>query len=134
MIRRLGPGDGEALRELDRRFKEHVASPDAAEEFLADPTHVVLLAGEHDGFLLAYVLDRIDGRIGVFLYEIGVAQHARRRGLGRALVEEAKRIGRAAGAFELYVLTEPDNAAANGLYAATGATPETSVMWTWTVD
>ena len=133
MIRRLGPGDGETLRELDRRFKEHVVTPEAAEAFLAEPRHVVLLAGGRDGFLLAYVLDRIDGRTAVFLYEVGVASDARRTGLGRALVEEAMRIGREAGAFEMYVLTEPENDAANGLYAATGAESETSVMWTWTL-
>jgi ribosomal protein S18 acetylase RimI-like enzyme len=79
------------------------------------------------------VLDRIDGRTAVFLYEVGVASDARRRGLGWALVEEATRIGREDGAFEMYVLTEPENAAANGLYAATGAESDTSVMWTRTL-
>jgi ribosomal protein S18 acetylase RimI-like enzyme len=131
VIRRLGPGDQATLQELDRRFNEHVASPAAAEAFLADPRHVVLVAGELDGFLLAYVLARIDGRTGVFLYEIDVAEPSRRRGLGRALVDEAKRIGREGGAFEMYVLTEPDNAAANALYAATGATGQADVMWVW---
>ena len=56
-------------------------------------------------FCSAYVLPRIDGRTAVFLYELEVAERARRRGLGRALVEEAKRIGREAGAFEMYVLS-----------------------------
>jgi ribosomal protein S18 acetylase RimI-like enzyme len=71
----------------------------------------------------------------MFVYEIGVARESRRRGLGRALIEETKRIAQEAGAFEMYVLTEPDNATANPFYAATGATaPETSVMWTWTLD
>jgi ribosomal protein S18 acetylase RimI-like enzyme len=101
VIRRLGPGDGESLRELDRRFEKRVPSPEAAEAFLADSRHVVLVAGEYDGFLLAYVLDRIDGRRGVFIYDVDVEEHARRRGLGRALVEDAKRIGREAGAFEM---------------------------------
>ncbi len=131
MIRRLRSGDGEDLQELCRRFKEHVPSLEAAEEFLTNNRHVVLVAGELDGFLLAYIMARIDGRTGVFLYELGVAEHARRRGLGRALVEEAKQLGRAVGAFELYVLTEPENAAANALYAATGAFDQPAVMWTW---
>jgi len=104
-----------------------------AEDFLADPGHVVLVAGEHEGFLLAYVMPRIDGRTAVFLYEVGVAEQSQRRGLGRALVEEAKAIARDTGAFEMYVLTEPDNRPANALYAATGATAQDAcVMWTWT--
>jgi ribosomal protein S18 acetylase RimI-like enzyme len=131
VIRRLGPGDEETLRELDRRFKEHVASPQAAAVFLCDQRHVALVAGGLDGFLLAYVLPRIDGRTGVFLYELEVAEHARRRGVGRALVHEARRIGHEAGAFEMYVLTEPDNDAANLFYESTGANSETAVMWSW---
>ena len=62
MIRRLGSGDEEPLRELSRRFKQHVPAPEAAEAFLADPRHVVLVAGGLDSFLLGYVLARIDGR------------------------------------------------------------------------
>jgi ribosomal protein S18 acetylase RimI-like enzyme len=124
VIRRLGPGDGEELLELDRRFKELVPSGEAAEAFIADPRHLVLVAGELDGFLLAYVVARIDGRAAVFLYDVGVAERARRRVLARALVEGAKRIGREEGAFEMYVLTEPDNTAANRLYEATGAVSE----------
>jgi ribosomal protein S18 acetylase RimI-like enzyme len=135
VIRRLGPGDEEELRELNGRFKERIPTLEEAEIFLADPRHVILAADELDGFLLAYVLARIDGRVGMFLYEIGVAGGSRRRGLGRALIEEAKRIAQEAGAFEMYVLTEPGNDTANAFYAATGATaPATSVMWTWTLD
>jgi hypothetical protein len=44
MVRRLGPGDEKTLRELDRRFKEHVASTEAAAAFLRDGRHVVLVA------------------------------------------------------------------------------------------
>jgi ribosomal protein S18 acetylase RimI-like enzyme len=93
--------------------------------------HVVLVAGELEGFLLAYVLPRLDGRLGVFLYELEVAEPVRRRGIGSSLVEEAKRVSREAGAFERYVLTEPDNRAANRLYESTGARDETVVMWVW---
>lgn len=133
MIRRLGPGDGEELRALNRRFKEDVPSLEDAEAFVANRGHVVLVAGQLEAFLLAYVLPRIDGRLGVFLYELGVAEQARRRGIGSSLVEEAKRLSREAGAFEMYVLTEPDNVAANALYESTGASGEGCVMWVWTL-
>jgi hypothetical protein len=45
VIRRLQPGDSELLRELDRHFKQQVLSSEAAEGFLADRRHVVLVAG-----------------------------------------------------------------------------------------
>ncbi len=131
VIRRLRAGDGGELVEVARRFKEHVPTPEAADAFLLDPRHVVFVEGKLDGFLLAYVLSRMDGRTAVFLYELGVAEHARRQGMGRRLVEEAKRIGRAKDAFEMYVLTEPDNEPANRLYAATGAEVEAAAMWVW---
>jgi hypothetical protein len=43
VIRRLGPDDGETLRRVDRKFKEHVASRVAAEAFVRDDAHVVVM-------------------------------------------------------------------------------------------
>jgi ribosomal protein S18 acetylase RimI-like enzyme len=61
----------------------------------------------------------------VLLYEIGVEEPFQRRGVGRALVEEAKRWATEVGADELWVLTEDDNTPARALYAATGGREET---------
>jgi aminoglycoside 3-N-acetyltransferase I len=135
VIRRLVPGDERLLQTLAQRNKEFVPDDAWAATFLADGRNCMLVelaAGLPIGFVLLYVLPRFDGRVGVFLYEVGVDVGFRRRGIARGLIEEAKRVARAAGAFEMYVLTEPDNDAACALYAATGASePLTSVMWTW---
>jgi ribosomal protein S18 acetylase RimI-like enzyme len=136
MIRRLVPGDERLLQAVAQRNKEFVPDDSWAATFLADGCNCMLVelaAGLPVGFVLVYLLPRFDGRIGAFLYELGVDEGFRRRGIGRGLIEEAKRVARGAGAFELYVLTEPENDAANALYAGTGAEgPLTSTMWTWT--
>jgi ribosomal protein S18 acetylase RimI-like enzyme len=135
VIRRLVPGDERLLQTITQRNKEFVPDDAWAAAFLADGRNCILVelaAGLPVGFVLLYLLPRFDGCIGAFLYELGVDEGFRRRGIGRGLIEDAKRVARAAGAFELYVLTEPENEAANALYAVTGAEgPQTSVIWTW---
>jgi GNAT superfamily N-acetyltransferase len=73
-------------------------------------------------------LQRFDRRgAEVLLYEIGVEEPFQRRGVGRALVEEAKRWAAELAADELWVLTEDDNVPARALYAATGGREETGL-------
>ena len=71
--------------------------------------------------LYGYVLDRIDGRRGAFLYDLEVAAEQRGRGLGRALVDAFVAGAAAAGAFKAWVQTDADNGAARRTYAAAGA-------------
>jgi ribosomal protein S18 acetylase RimI-like enzyme len=52
----------------------------------------------------------------LYVDELVVAEAMRRRGIGRALVRELLRIGEARGCREAWVLAEPTNAAALGLY------------------
>jgi len=54
------------------------------------------------------------------LYEIGTAPRFRRRGVGRALVEAAKELGRARNATLMFVITSSRNTAAMRLYTSTG--------------
>ena len=56
--------------------------------------------------------------------EAAVAEPWRRRGLGTSLLDEIRRLARAEGMFEAFVLTSRGNAAARGLYARTGAVVE----------
>ncbi len=115
------------------------AVPEAAGAFLADVRN--LTYGAYDGgvpvgYARAVVLSRPDDvRPQVFLYDIGVAEEARRRGHGgalvRALLEECARLG----AREMFVLTNRSNAAAMALYTSTGAASdagddEVSLVWT----
>jgi ribosomal protein S18 acetylase RimI-like enzyme len=109
------------------------------QQFLGHPDTLLLVArwdGKACGFLSAYRLQRFDHRRAeVLLYEIGVEEPFRRRGVGRALVEEAKRWAAGVGADELWVLTEDDNAPARALYAATGGREENGLtMFTYGLE
>ncbi len=57
----------------------------------------------------------------VCLYEIGVAEPHRRRGVGRALVEELKAHCRRERVTKTWVVTSRANTAAVRLYESTGA-------------
>ena len=129
-VRRETAVDAALAAELDALFDEGVSwDTEHGQRFLAHPDTLLLVArwdGEACGFLSAYRLQRFDRRgAEVLLYEIGVAEPFQRRGVGRALVEEAKQWAKDVGAGELWVLTEDDNVPARALYAATGGREET---------
>ena len=76
------------------------------------------------GFLLAYLLDRVDrDQQMMFFYEIGVAESHRRRGVGKRLIGEVKSISREADVMKMWVPTGRSNVAATRLYSSTGAVP-----------
>src|SRR5918995_6138851 len=128
-LRRVTTVDEALAAELDVMFDEGVSwDGEQVQRFLVHPDTLLLVArwdGEACGFLSAYRLQRFDRRgAEVLLYEIGVEEPFQRRGVGRALVAEAKRWAAERGADELWVLTEEDNALARALYAATGGREE----------
>lgn len=132
MIRRLRPGDEDILRLLETAYERPIP---AGGEILADERAHVLTAFDGDvpvGYALLYVLPRIDGRWMVFLYDVGVAEPFRRRGVGRKLMEAATAVMREAGACKMFVLTDDGNEAAMALYASAGASRDADqVLWTW---
>lgn len=104
---------------------------------IKNPDNLFLLAFEDNkpvGFLTAHRLQRFDHRKAeILLYEIGVHPDFRRRGIGKALIEECKNWGKEIGADEVWVLTEKDNFPAMAMYQAAGGqqeAPET-VMWVY---
>jgi GNAT superfamily N-acetyltransferase len=124
-VRRETAVDAVLAAELDAIFDEGMSwDADQGQRFLAHPDTLLLVAcwdGGACGFLSAYRLQRFDRRRAeVLLYEIGVREAFQRRGVGRALVEEAKRWTAEVGADELWVLTEDENAPARALYSTTG--------------
>jgi ribosomal protein S18 acetylase RimI-like enzyme len=139
-VRRVTTVDVALAAELDAMFDEGVSwDAEQGQRFLAHPDTLLLVArwnGEACGFLSAYRLPRFDRRRAeVLLYEIGVEEPFQHRGVGRALVEEAKRWAAAVGADELWVLTEDDNTPARALYAATGGREVTGLtMFTYGLE
>lgn len=97
----------------------------AVAAFLESPDDHLFLGwvhGEPAGFALVHELPRLDGPAPkLFLYEIGTAPRFRRHGMGRALVEAVKELGRIRGARSVFAVTGEGNRPAMAFYAATGA-------------
>jgi ribosomal protein S18 acetylase RimI-like enzyme len=108
---------------------------DATRRFLADPGHHLLVAYEADvpaGFVTGVEMTHPDKGTEMFLYELGVAERYRRRGIARALVAELARLAEAAGCYGMWVLTDDQNHAALATYRAAGGTREPdTVMISW---
>jgi ribosomal protein S18 acetylase RimI-like enzyme len=111
-----------------------------ATRFVNNPDNIFLLAYVEDditGMVSAYKLQRMDSKKAeLFFYEIGVVRNYRQQGIGKALIEELKRIGKGMGVNEMFVLTNRSNTAAVKLYESTGGTPskETDeIMFTYKI-
>lgn len=122
-IRRLTVGDEERVREADHLF-DHPSRLQAAQDFLAQSTNYLLIAyvdGLPAGMIIGHELPRLDDpRPMLFLYEVGVDEAHRRRGLGAALVKALARMGEERNCCEMFVLTNESNEPAMRLYASTG--------------
>ena len=133
-IKRLGPEDQGLARETIRRLtaldNPGLSEADHLRRFLARPENVLIVARKGTmpvGFILAYILDRLDrdGKM-VLLYEIAVTDADRRRGIGRAMVEALKRVCQAEHAVKMWGLTNRSNTAALRLYESTGGVANAS--------
>jgi ribosomal protein S18 acetylase RimI-like enzyme len=71
----------------------------------------------------------------MFLYELGVDESFRGRGVGKALVAALADLARDRGCYGMWVITDEDNAAALATYSRAGGTPERDqVVLVWTFD
>jgi len=123
-IRRVTEADATLLDRAGALFDEPLRA-DATARFLASDTHHLFLAlddGEPVGMVTGVELTHPDKGVEMFLYELAVAEHAQRRGIGTALVEALAALGRARGCRGMWVLTDEDNLAAVGTYRKAGAT------------
>jgi len=146
-IRRLTAGDEEAACQLVEEVK--LVIDDRSDETLASPDVCVLLADERAyllgayveggpvGMILGYCFPRLDGpRPMMFLYEVGVLKQHRRRGVGRALIEELKRFAQERDCLKMFAPTAATNEPALALYRAAGGEggPDptaASFRWNW---
>lgn len=97
----------------------------ATAAFLSDPRHHLLLAWEGGavvGMVSGVEMTHPDKGTEMFLYELGVAESARGRGVGRALTDALRDLATERGCYAMWVMTEQDNVAALRTYEGSGAT------------
>ncbi|MFD6418183.1 GNAT family N-acetyltransferase [Streptomyces sp. NPDC060194] len=108
-----------------------------AARFLAAAGHHCLLAypdgdPEPAGFVTGVEMLHPDKGTEMCLYELGVAETHRRRGIGRALTDALAALARERGCYDMWVGVDLDNAAALATYRASGAVDDGNfAMLTW---
>lgn len=130
---RLGPSDGERLDELNRFFARVFPDPDILDcsgasvrqraDWLGDERNVALVALHEEavvGGLVAYRLDKIEGRREFYIYDLAVDELHRRQGVASKLIEVLGDIARHAGAWAVYVQADPVDGPAVALYTKLG--------------
>jgi ribosomal protein S18 acetylase RimI-like enzyme len=132
-ISELGPGDVHRVMTAGGLFDAEPRA-DWTERFLAREGHHMLMAlvdAEPVGFVTGIEITHPDKGTEMLLYELGVDEEFRRRGIGRTLVEELKQLARARGCHGMWVPIEAGNDVAVATYASAGfGEPEQGVtMW-----
>lgn len=114
-----------SLRALEGDRGRSPADEGHLRRFLDRAGNIFILASRGDqavGFLVAYVLERLDGdRPMVCLYEILVAQGHRGRGVGRTMVDAMLGVCRGIDAGKVWTVTNRSNVPASALCRRTGA-------------
>jgi ribosomal protein S18 acetylase RimI-like enzyme len=135
-LRWLGPEDLDDVVAAEHLFDGPVVM-DSARRFLEEPTSHLCVAYERGvpvGFVSGVELTHPDKGTELFLYELGVDERWRRRGIGTALVRALAERGRERGCYGMWVLTDRPNEAAVATYLAAGAVDEgDQVMFGWSL-
>jgi ribosomal protein S18 acetylase RimI-like enzyme len=135
-VRRVGVGDLFAMAGV---LTGVARSADADPwDFLADPYSLLLVAEEGGhvvGWLCGYELIRLDGRRMLLISSIEVAERARHRGHGRALVDAALGVASRRGHTEVLAVSEPHDRDAHALFTGAGAREgRLTQLYRWAVD
>ena len=133
-IRRLGPDDGDRMRDLNALFgsvfgdAESYVSAEPAEDYLRRVLareQVIALAAysgnEIVGGLVAYVLDKLEQeRNEIYIYDLAVTEAHRRRGIATALIANLQAHAARIGAWVIYVQADYGDEPAIALYEKLG--------------
>jgi len=137
-IRRLGPDDGDRMRELNALFgsvfadSESYASAEPGEDYfrrVLGREQVIALAAysanEIIGGLVAYVLDKLEQeRSEIYIYDLAVTEAHRRRGIATALIAALQAHAARIGAWVIYVQADYGDEPAIALYQKLGTREE----------
>lgn len=125
-IRILCAGDEAVLTAIRPGVFDNRIDPALTREFLADPHHhiaVAIDAGYVVGFASGVDYIHPDKPRELWINEVGVTPSHRDQGLGKALLGTLLDHARTLGCRDAWVLTGPENEAANALYATLGGQP-----------
>ncbi len=132
----MGPGDEGLLVAASGLFDDEVGA-DGARAFLGRAGHhlcVAYVEGRPAGFVSGVEMTHPDKGTEMFLYELGVEDEFRRRGIGTALTAALADRAREHGCYGMWVLTDDDNEAALRTYRSAGASaPEAQVLLDWQI-
>ncbi len=132
--RRLGPDDVALLMAVPVGLFDQPPDADRARAFLDDPLHEIVLAyadGVAVGMATGTVILHPDKPPSLFINEVGTRDGHLRQGIGRTVTRCLIDIGGARGCRGAWLGTEPDNAAALGLYRAMGGQETAAVFFGW---
>jgi len=138
IVRRLGPADIEAVRDLNALYADAFEDPGTYRRDTPDDTwlarqlakeSIILLVAEIDGSIVggltAYILDKLEAaRSEIYLYDLAVAETHRRQGVATALIEELQHIAAETGAWAVFVQADYVDPPAIALYTKLGAREE----------
>ena len=122
-IRLLGADDAFVLENVAEDVFDRPLEDRWVTAFLGDSRHHLVVALHNRqvvGFASGVQHDHPDKPPELFINEVGVASAYQRQGIGRQLMDALLARGRELGCAGAWVLTERENAAARGLYAASG--------------
>ena len=130
-IRPAAPGDAEAAAALMAQLAEHASGTpadgvqDRLCQILKEPSQAIFVAQDEVGHVIGLLTVGRQQSLwhsgaSALIQELVVDRAARRRGVGRALIQAAIEWARAAGCSEIGVSTELDNQDAQAFYRRTG--------------
>jgi predicted acetyltransferase len=125
----LKPGDEELLARAESVFNSDVPSPARCAMLLREPSYVMVVALTDDNEVMGRIYGNVLHRYSatdLLLYEVDVDEKHQRKGACRAMIDYLKSFCAKRGHSEIWVLTDLDNEAGNGVYKATGGVLENS--------
>jgi len=133
-VRDLSDASAATLASLAHLFDD-APRAEASRRFADETGHHLLVAYVDDepaGFVSGVEITHPDKGTEMLLYELGVDDAHRRRGIGAELTRALEARARALGCVGMWVLTDDDNVAALATYRGAGASEESRhVMLGW---
>jgi ribosomal protein S18 acetylase RimI-like enzyme len=126
-------GDVDTIEAASYLFDDDV-DRDWTEKFLRQPNHHLCIAYIDDeavGFVSGVEITHPDKGTEMLMYELGVDDQYRRRGIGRSLVVALRDLARTRGCSGVWVPVDDDNEPALAMYRSLGPDEEARTVIPW---